>query len=119
MRYIPSVRPLRGAMLGLAVAVLGFVSTARADGPKDYAKTGDVSGTLSSIGSDTLLNLMNFWGGFYLLAKYGMEAGNMATASELFRKEEADIAVLHVAECHDAASRLRYLPDADFRRLLT
>ena len=41
--------------------LLGPSSLAKAEGPKDYEKTGDVSGTLTSIGSDTLLELMNYW----------------------------------------------------------
>jgi len=43
------------------LAIVGLSSLANAEGPTDYAKAGDLSGTLTSIGSDTLLNQMNFW----------------------------------------------------------
>jgi phosphate transport system substrate-binding protein len=41
--------------------LLGLGSVAKAEGPKDYEKSVEVSGTVISIGSDTLANLMNFW----------------------------------------------------------
>lgn len=56
-----------------------------------------------------LLFLMNFWGEFYLLAKYGMEAGSLATPKELFQTDEAELAIRHAEECERAASHLRYL----------
>ncbi len=61
MRYVPSAVSNRWAVVCGAVALLGLSSLAQAAGPKDYVKTGDVSGTLTSIGSDTLLELMNYW----------------------------------------------------------
>jgi phosphate transport system substrate-binding protein len=44
-----------------AISMFGFRSVAAAEIPEDYAKSVDVSGTVISIGSDTLANLMNFW----------------------------------------------------------
>jgi len=51
--------------------------------------------------------LMNFWGQFYLPAKYGFEVGQLASAQELFQREDADLAVRHAEQCHLAASVLR------------
>lgn len=56
-----------------------------------------------------LLFLMNFWGEFYLMAKYGMEAGALATPKDLFRNDEAEMAIRHADECMRAASQLRHL----------
>ena len=56
-----------------------------------------------------LLLLMNFWGRFYLTAKYGFEAEQLASAQDLFRLEDANLAVRHAEECYGAASALRYL----------
>jgi HEPN domain-containing protein len=56
-----------------------------------------------------LLLLMNFWGHFYLPAKYGFEAEQLASAQDLFRLEDANLAVRHAEECYGAASTLRYL----------
>ncbi|MGD9161096.1 MAG: hypothetical protein PVG39_21950 [Desulfobacteraceae bacterium] len=56
-----------------------------------------------------LLFLVNFWSQFYIAAKYGFEAGNLASAKDLFKKEEAEIALLHAKECYNAVSQLRYL----------
>ena len=61
MRYFPSVRPNRWVMVCCAMAVLGLGSVAKAESPKNYVKGAEVSGTVISIGSDTLANLMNFW----------------------------------------------------------
>jgi phosphate transport system substrate-binding protein len=45
-----------------ALVMMGVCWAARADVDlPNYTKTGDVSGTLTSIGSDTLGNLMNLW----------------------------------------------------------
>lgn len=68
----PSTRrlPLK-QHLGLAAALLGFalatpVTAAPADavdsGIPEYTKASGISGSLSSIGSDTLANLMTLWG---------------------------------------------------------
>ena len=54
-----------------------------------------------------LLLLMNFWGQFYLTAKYGFEAEYLASAHALFKHEEATLAVQHAEECYRAASTLR------------
>lgn len=56
-----------------------------------------------------LLLLMNFWGHFYLPAKYGFEVEQLASAQDLFRSEDATLAVRHAEECYGAASALRYL----------
>src|SRR5208283_611745 len=62
MRCFPSFRLAnRWAVACCALAIVGLSSLANAEGPTDYAKAGDLSGTLTSIGSDTLLNQMNFW----------------------------------------------------------
>ncbi|GIV04133.1 MAG: hypothetical protein KatS3mg015_2963 [Fimbriimonadales bacterium] len=65
-----------------------------------------------------LLFLMNFWGEFYLMAKYGMEAGSLATPKELFKSEEAELAVRHADECLHAANHLRWLPEDKLRQLI-
>jgi len=54
-----------------------------------------------------LLFLMNFWGEFYLTAKYGFEVEHLASAQQLFKSEEAKLAVQHAEECCRAASALR------------
>ena len=55
-----------------------------------------------------LLLLMNFWSQFYVAAKYGFEAEYLASAHELFRTDDAKLAVAHADECYRAASALRY-----------
>lgn len=56
-----------------------------------------------------LLLLMNFWGQFYLPAKYGFEVEQLASAQDLFRLEDANLAVHHAEECYGAALTLRHL----------
>lgn len=58
-----------------------------------------------------LLFLMYFWAQFYIVAKYGFEAEYLASARDLFGKEEAELAVWHAVECYQAASQLRYLDE--------
>jgi len=53
-----------------------------------------------------LLFLADFWAQFYLTAKYGLEAGYLASARELFKKDEAELAVRHGSECLSAAWRI-------------
>lgn len=53
-----------------------------------------------------LLFLMNFWAQFYVTAKYGFEAEDLASVRDLFEKEEAELAVRHADECCRAASVL-------------
>jgi len=55
-----------------------------------------------------LLLLMNFWGQFYLVSKYGFEVEFLSSAQDLFMPEEAKLAVQHAEECYRAASTLRY-----------
>jgi HEPN domain-containing protein len=56
-----------------------------------------------------LLLLASFWAKFYLTAKYGFEAANLAPPEKLFKKCDADLAIEHAEECHRAATQLRYL----------
>src|SRR5262249_15145499 len=58
-----------------------------------------------------LIFLANFWNQFYLLAKYGMETGHLASAQDLFGSDEAEIALKHAEECYHAALMLKFLPD--------
>jgi hypothetical protein len=46
-----------------------------------------------SLALPRLLLFMNFWGQFYLAAKYGFEVEHLASAHDLFRAEEAKLAV--------------------------
>lgn len=66
-----------------------------------------------------LLFLMNFWAQFYITAKYGFEAEHLASAHELFNKEEAELAVQHADECYRAASQLRYLNEDKLAALVS
>ena len=54
-----------------------------------------------------LLFLLNFWAQFYITAKYGFEAEYLASARDLFMKEEANLAVQHARECFQTASVLK------------
>ncbi len=65
-----------------------------------------------------LLLLMNFWGQFYLASKYGFEVEHLASARDLFRPEEAKLAVQHAEECYRAASALRSLDREKLATLL-
>jgi len=58
-----------------------------------------------------LLFLANFWAQFYLPAKYGFEAGYLASARDLFVKEEAELAAQHAEECYWAALQLKFLSE--------
>ncbi len=62
--------------------------------------------------------IMNFWGQFYFTAKYGFEAEYLASAQELFKAEEAQLAVHHAEECCRAASALRYYDKEKLTTLL-
>ncbi len=66
---------------------------------------------LSHIRLPRLLFLMNFWAQFYTTAKYGFEVEHLASAGDLFRKEEAELAIRHADESNQAAFQLRYLDD--------
>jgi HEPN domain-containing protein len=70
------------------------------------------------IGLPRLIFLANFWDQFYLHAKYGMEAGYLASPQDLFGHDEADIAVKHANECYHAANQIRYLPADQAAELL-
>jgi HEPN domain-containing protein len=54
-----------------------------------------------------LLLLAKFWGELYILAKYGMQDGLLASARDLFEREEAELAIKHAGECSLAACSLR------------
>jgi HEPN domain-containing protein len=71
------------------------------------------------IGLPRLLTLANFWDQFYLQAKYGMEAGYLASAQDLFRRDEAELAVKHAEECHLATIWLRSLPEDELKAIVT
>jgi phosphate transport system substrate-binding protein len=59
MKHIKTLSALAGVVLGLE---LGFVGIANAaDALPDYKPASGVSGNLSSVGSDTLANLMTLW----------------------------------------------------------
>lgn len=66
-----------------------------------------------------LLFLANFWDQFYLQAKYGLEAGYLAPAQELFDNEDAELAARHAQECIAAANQVRCLPDARLTAVAT
>ncbi len=57
--------------------------------------------------------LLNFWAKFYSIAKYGYSNGFFSSARDLFKKEEAELALNHAEECYSAASRLRNLDDEE------
>lgn len=65
-----------------------------------------------------LLLLMNVWGQFYIASKYGFEAEHLASAQDLFRPEEAKLAIQHAEECYRAASALRYYDTEKLAALL-
>jgi HEPN domain-containing protein len=65
-----------------------------------------------------LLFLVNFWEQFYLQAKYGMETGYLASAHELFGREEAELAAYHADECYRAGSKFRWMTDERLDELL-
>jgi len=56
------------------------------------------------------LILASLWGHFYLPTKYGLPE-YLASAQDLFEKQEAELAVRHAKECYQAASELRYLSE--------
>ena len=66
-----------------------------------------------------LLFLVNFWAQFYITAKYGFETEYLAPAKDLFKKEEAELAVRHAQECYQAASHLRYLSEDKMGTILS
>lgn len=72
----------------------------------------------SAIPLPRLLFLVNFWAQFYITAKYGFEVGNLASAQDLIRIEEAELAVKHAKECYRAVSALRYLDEDKLMSLL-
>ncbi|SRR5713101_521967 len=59
-----------------------------------------------------LLFLVNFWAQFYIQSKYGMEAGYLASAKDLFTTTEADTAIRHAEECYEAVSQIKFLDTA-------
>lgn len=75
--------------------------------------------SLNHIRLPRLLTLVNFWEQFYIQAKYGIEAGNLAPAQELFEKAEADLAIAHAEECLRQANELRHAPEANLAAVLS
>jgi HEPN domain-containing protein len=73
---------------------------------------------LDHINLPRLLVLVNFWEQFYIQAKYGIEAGNLAPAQQLFRKPEAELAVSHANECLLAANHIRYAAEEKLAAVL-
>jgi HEPN domain-containing protein len=71
-----------------------------------------VADGLGHIRLPRLLFLANFWAQFYLQAKYGLEAAYLASAQQLFDKEDAELAARHADECLRAANTIRFLDDA-------
>jgi len=59
-----------------------------------------------------LLLLAKFWGELYIVAKYGMQDGFLASARELFERGEAELAIKHAEECSLAACVLRAQDEA-------
>lgn len=58
-----------------------------------------------------LLFILNFWGQFNTVAKYGYEKGDLASARDLFIfDDEAKLALKHAKECDSALTTLFYLP---------
>ncbi len=65
-----------------------------------------------------LLILVNFWEQFYIQAKYGIEASNLAPPQDLFDSEDAELAVRHAEQCISAATDLRYLSNERLAAIL-
>jgi hypothetical protein len=65
-----------------------------------------------------LLFLANFWEKFYLLAKYGMEAGSLAPPRDLFEKCEVELAIRHAEECQTAAVQIRCLDNDQINAIM-
>ncbi len=65
-----------------------------------------------------LLILVNFWEQFYIQAKYGIEASNLAPPQDLFEREDAELAVRHADQCLSAADHIRYLSEERLAAIL-
>ena len=66
-----------------------------------------------------LIFLMNFWGESYNVAKYGFEAEHLASAGDIFKVKEAELASLNAEECHNAAVTIQMLSDENLEALLS
>jgi HEPN domain-containing protein len=66
-----------------------------------------------------LLFLANFWAQFYMQSKYGMEAGYLASAKELFGSTEAETAIRHAEECYQAVSQIKCLDGAKLTAIVS
>lgn len=73
----------------------------------------------SAIPLPRLIFLMNFWAESYNAAKYGFEAGHLASAKDIFTVKEADLAVDNAEECYRAALNISVLSDEDLSILLS
>jgi HEPN domain-containing protein len=58
-----------------------------------------------------LLLLAKFWGELYTLSKYGIQDGLLASARDLFDRQEAELAIKHAEECSVAACLVRALDE--------
>jgi HEPN domain-containing protein len=66
-----------------------------------------------------LLFRANFWSQFYLEAKYGIEAGYLAPAQDLFEPADADLAARHADNGLSAAWSILSLPEAQLAALVS
>jgi hypothetical protein len=62
------------------------------------------------VGLGRLLFLVNFWAEFYLIAKYGIQDGYLASADELLTDKEAALAAEHAFECWAILARSLGIP---------
>jgi hypothetical protein len=65
-----------------------------------------------------LLVLVNLWEQFYIQAKYGIEAGNLAPAQDLFERSDAELAISHAQESLNHATELRFAPEEKLAAIL-
>lgn len=66
-----------------------------------------------------LIFLMNFWSESYSAAKYGLEAEHLASAKELLKIKESELAIQHAEECYHAAMTIRFLSDENLAILVS
>jgi hypothetical protein len=63
-----------------------------------------------------LLFLLNFWAQFYITAKYGFEATHLASAKDLFEKDEGEPAIRRADEPAASAFHFRTVPQRPWPR---
>lgn len=54
-----------------------------------------------------LIFLCNFWSQFYIQSKYGFESGFLASARDLFKKQDAELALEHASECYNSVNQFK------------